>query len=189
MIADVLPTLLAASAAAFTLSCAGRWGDGSPWRGAPRRGGAVLLAHAPLIQLKRLLGVFLGGVVAWRRGVRPRLGAAGSVGPLTTPFFLAYGLTRAAYIGTEAAAALTMHLTKTMRRTSRRHRLQCFLSSADADVPPLSQWWMLIRSHLHSCLWRAQCVAPVTFIDLGLVHATAVAALAERYGVAIEVSS
>lgn len=36
----------------------------------------------------------------------------GSVGPLTAPFFLAYGLTRAAYIGTEAAAALTMHLTK-----------------------------------------------------------------------------
>src|SRR4029453_5009316 len=43
------------------------------------------------------------------------LGSAlpGSVGPLTAPFFLAYGLTRAAYVGTEAAAALTMHLTKT----------------------------------------------------------------------------
>ncbi|MEU1605755.1 hypothetical protein [Micromonospora matsumotoense] len=36
----------------------------------------------------------------------------GSVGPLTAPFFLAYGLTRAAYIGTEAAAALPMHLTE-----------------------------------------------------------------------------
>jgi uncharacterized membrane protein YfcA len=36
----------------------------------------------------------------------------GSVGPLTAPFFLAAGLTRAAYIGTEAASALTMHLTK-----------------------------------------------------------------------------
>lgn len=31
---------------------------------------------------------------------------------LTAPFFLAVGLTRAAYIGTEAASALTMHLTK-----------------------------------------------------------------------------
>jgi uncharacterized protein len=69
-------------------------------------------------------------VVVWRR-VRPAatriatpafagvglvsgLGSAllGSVGPLTAPFFLAAGLTRAAYIGTEAASALTMHLTK-----------------------------------------------------------------------------
>ena len=31
---------------------------------------------------------------------------------MTAPFFLAYGLTRAAYIGTEAASALTMHLAK-----------------------------------------------------------------------------
>jgi uncharacterized membrane protein YfcA len=34
------------------------------------------------------------------------------VGPLTAPFFLAYGLVRDAYIGTEAACALIMHLTK-----------------------------------------------------------------------------
>ena len=93
-------------------------------------GGAVLLSQAPLSPLKRVLGAFLIGVVAWRR-LRPRpgrpgdrafigVGAAsgfgsallGSVGPLTAPFFLAYGLTRAAYIGTEAAA-LTLHLTKT----------------------------------------------------------------------------
>jgi uncharacterized membrane protein YfcA len=31
---------------------------------------------------------------------------------LTAPFFLAYGLNRAAYIGTEAASALIMHLSK-----------------------------------------------------------------------------
>jgi uncharacterized membrane protein YfcA len=92
--------------------------------------GGLLLAHAPLAPVKRLLGVFLIGVVVWRR-VRPHpakpadpalaavgaasgLGSAliGSVGPLTAPFFLAYGLTRAAYIGTEAASALTMHLAK-----------------------------------------------------------------------------
>ncbi|WP_406044661.1 sulfite exporter TauE/SafE family protein [Micromonospora sp. NBC_00898] len=94
--------------------------------------GALLLAHAPLTALKRLLGVFLLAVVAWRRlGARPSrptgrtfvavgaasgLGSAllGSVGPLTAPFFLAYGLTRAAYVGTEAAAALTLHLSKTV---------------------------------------------------------------------------
>jgi uncharacterized membrane protein YfcA len=92
--------------------------------------GAVLLTHAPLSPLKRVLGVFLIGVVVWRRlhrrpgapgdrafvgvGAASGFGSAllGSVGPLTAPFFLAYGLTRAAYIGTEAAAALTMHLTK-----------------------------------------------------------------------------
>jgi uncharacterized membrane protein YfcA len=92
--------------------------------------GGLLLAHAPLSPLKRLLGAFLIVVVIWRRvGRRPReptapafaavgaasgLGSAllGSVGPLTAPFFLALGLTRGAYIGTEAASALAMHLTK-----------------------------------------------------------------------------
>ncbi len=92
--------------------------------------GGILLTHAPLGPLKRLLGVFLIAVVVWRRfnphprkpadpafavvGAASGLGSAllGSVGPLTAPFFLAYGLTRAAYIGTEAASALTLHLTK-----------------------------------------------------------------------------
>jgi uncharacterized membrane protein YfcA len=92
--------------------------------------GGLLLAHAPVGALKRLLGVFLIGVVIGRRcDLHPRrpadrsfaavgavsgLGSAllGSVGPLTAPFFLAYGLIRAAFIGTEAAGALTMHLSK-----------------------------------------------------------------------------
>jgi uncharacterized membrane protein YfcA len=92
--------------------------------------GGLLLAHAPLGAIQRLLGAFLIGVVVWRRrNPHPRkpsdpsfagVGAAsgpgpallGSVGPLTGPFFLAYGLTRAACIGTEAAGALTMHLSK-----------------------------------------------------------------------------
>jgi uncharacterized membrane protein YfcA len=92
--------------------------------------GGLLLATAPLSPLKRLLGAFLIAVVIWRRlrreprtptepafaavGAASGLGSAllGSVGPLTAPFFLALGLTRGAYIGTEAAGALTMHLTK-----------------------------------------------------------------------------
>jgi uncharacterized membrane protein YfcA len=92
--------------------------------------GGILLARAPLEPLQRLLGVFLIAVVIWRRlnphprkpgdrafaavGAASGLGSAllGSVGPLTAPFFLACGLTRAAYIGTEAASALTMHLSK-----------------------------------------------------------------------------
>lgn len=92
--------------------------------------GGLLLAHAPLAGLQRLLGVFLLVTVVWRRlrphpsapgpraftvvGAASGLGSAllGSVGPLTAPFFLAAGLTRSAYIGTEAACALLMHLTK-----------------------------------------------------------------------------
>ncbi|MDT7784334.1 MAG: uncharacterized protein QOF58_2753 [Pseudonocardiales bacterium] len=92
--------------------------------------GGLLLAHTPLAPLKRLLGAFLIGVVVWRHlhrepappakrsfvgvGAASGLGSAllGSVGPLTAPFFLALGLTRAAYIGTEAASALAMHVTK-----------------------------------------------------------------------------
>jgi uncharacterized membrane protein YfcA len=92
--------------------------------------GGLLLARVPLAWLTRLLGVFLIAVVVWRRvkphpgrppdraftviGAASGLGSAllGSVGPLTAPFFLAYGLTRSAYIGTEAASALVMHLAK-----------------------------------------------------------------------------
>jgi uncharacterized membrane protein YfcA len=89
--------------------------------------GAVLLAAAPLSGLQRVLGVFLLAVVVWRRlrlaprspsdaafvavGAGSGLGSAllGSVGPLTAPVFLARGLRRGAYIGTEAACALVTH--------------------------------------------------------------------------------
>jgi uncharacterized membrane protein YfcA len=92
--------------------------------------GGLLLAHAPLAPLKWTLGAFLLATVGWRRlrphpkplsdnafvgvGAASGLGSAllGSVGPLTAPFFLAKGYTRAVYIGTEAACALAMHLTK-----------------------------------------------------------------------------
>jgi len=92
--------------------------------------GGLLLAHAPLVPLKRLLGVFLIAVVLWRHlrrqpsppsdnafiavGAASGLGSAllGSVGPLTAPFFLAKGFTRGVFIGTEAACALLMHAAK-----------------------------------------------------------------------------
>ncbi|MBI4888920.1 MAG: sulfite exporter TauE/SafE family protein [Acidobacteria bacterium] len=93
--------------------------------------GGLLFAQAPLTGLTRLLGVFLLLVVAWRR-LRPRtttrvplrafaaVGAAasflsallGSVGPLMAPFFLAYGLVKGAYIGTEALSTVVMHVVK-----------------------------------------------------------------------------
>lgn len=93
--------------------------------------GGFLFASAPLSPLTRLLGAFLLLIVVWRHlrpGPPPRLplrafaplGAAssflsallGSVGPLMAPFFLAYGLVKGAYIGTEALATVVMHVTK-----------------------------------------------------------------------------
>jgi uncharacterized membrane protein YfcA len=93
--------------------------------------GGVLFAKAPGSLLTRLLGLFLLLTVVyrrWRKGkVRPIplrgfavLGAGssflsalvGSVGPIMAPFFLAYGLVKGAYIGTEALATVVMHVTK-----------------------------------------------------------------------------
>jgi uncharacterized membrane protein YfcA len=93
--------------------------------------GGVLFATAPLHALTRLIGGFLILIVLWRR-LRPAplwrptlrsfagIGAAssllsalvGSVGPLMAPLFLAYGLVKGAYIGTEACATVVMHVTK-----------------------------------------------------------------------------
>lgn len=93
--------------------------------------GGLLFARAPLVALTRILGVFLLLIVIWRHA-RPRtvwrpslpafagIGAGasflsallGSVGPLMAPFFLAYGLVKGAYIGTEALSTVVMHITK-----------------------------------------------------------------------------
>jgi uncharacterized membrane protein YfcA len=92
--------------------------------------GGLIFASAPLAALTRLIGVVLLLLVAWRRlkpdglpislrgfvavGAFSGFGSAlvGSLGPFTAPFFLAYGLTKRAYIGTEAASATVMHITK-----------------------------------------------------------------------------
>ncbi len=93
--------------------------------------GGFLFAAAPLSALTRLLGAFLLGVVAWRhlhpgpprhvpRAAFAPIGAVssflsallGSVGPLMAPFFLAAGLVKGAYIGTEAASTVVMHVAK-----------------------------------------------------------------------------
>jgi uncharacterized membrane protein YfcA len=93
--------------------------------------GGFLFAAAPLDALTRVIGAFLLASVAWRH-LRPRpsgvLGArtftvigavfafasalVGSVGPIMAPFFLAAGLLKSAYIGTEAAATVVMHVAK-----------------------------------------------------------------------------
>lgn len=93
--------------------------------------GGLAFSRAPLEGLTRLLGLFLLVVVAWRRlrpagFPRPTLRAfaligavsaflsalVGSVGPLMAPFFLAYGLVKGAYIGTEALSTVVMHVVK-----------------------------------------------------------------------------
>ena len=93
--------------------------------------GGFLFAHAPLAALTRVLGAFLILIVVLRhsgklKGFRTPLkgfaiiGAAssflsallGSVGPLMAPFFLAYGLVKGAYIGTEALSTVVMHVAK-----------------------------------------------------------------------------
>lgn len=93
--------------------------------------GGILFSRAPLSGLTRLIGLFLLLTVAWRRWrpkaeLRPPLRAfalvgaggsflsalVGSVGPLMAPFFLAYGLVKGAYIGTEALATVVMHVAK-----------------------------------------------------------------------------
>ncbi len=93
--------------------------------------GAVLFTMAPPELLTRLLGAFLLVTVAWRRlsPHPPRLARPGwflplgagfgllaglleGVGPLMAPFFLAYGLLRGAYIGTDALASTFMHVAK-----------------------------------------------------------------------------
>lgn len=93
--------------------------------------GGMIFATAPAAALVRGLGVFFLAVVAYRhttwgkqahlplRGFLP-LGAVsgiisavlGSVGPFMAPFFLAYGLVKGAYIGTEAMSTVVMHVVK-----------------------------------------------------------------------------
>ena len=93
--------------------------------------GGIIFATAPGAALVRALGVFLVLLVVYRhtpwgkhtrmtlRGFIP-LGAAagiisaifGTTGPVTAPFFLAFGLIRGAYIGTEAMTTVVMHITK-----------------------------------------------------------------------------
>jgi uncharacterized membrane protein YfcA len=93
--------------------------------------GSIAFANISLPWLARILGAFLLVTVVLRRtrwagsisislaGFVP-LGAVfgflsavlGSVGPFVAPWFLAYGLVKTAYVSTEAAGALAMHVTK-----------------------------------------------------------------------------
>src|SRR5437899_1788878 len=62
-------------------------------------GRAVLIVGA---RVAPVLGAFIGLLSA----------LVVTTGPLNTPFFLAYGLRRNAYIGTESVCAMSMHLAR-----------------------------------------------------------------------------
>lgn len=93
--------------------------------------GTALYVGAPAEWFSRFVGLFLIASVPLRRVLAmdffrmrlryfPVLGAAVGLisgllvttGPLNTPFFLAYGLRRSAYVGTEAVCAMVMHLSR-----------------------------------------------------------------------------
>jgi uncharacterized membrane protein YfcA len=93
--------------------------------------GAMLYAGAPSEWLSRFIGVFLLAMLPFRRilqasgfalrlrhfpivgaGVGTLSGVIVTTGPVATPFFLAYGLRRGAYIGTDGVCTMVMHLTR-----------------------------------------------------------------------------
>ena len=93
--------------------------------------GAMLFAGASSEWLGRAIGIFMLAAVPFRRLLQgsglvvrlrhlPIVGAAVGMlsavvvttGPVATPLFLAYGLRRAAYIGTEGVCTMVMHITR-----------------------------------------------------------------------------
>lgn len=148
--------------------------------------GGLLFARAPLHALTRLLGAFLIAIVIWRRA-RPGqrwtpslrsfalIGAAssflsallGSVGPLMAPLFLAYGLVKGAYIGTEALATVVMHVTKIVvyRQAA---VLSTFAALAGLALAPV----MILGSWLGKRI--VDHVAPTMFV--AIIEATMLAA-------------
>ena len=95
--------------------------------------GVALYAGTPSSWLGRIIGAFLIASIPLRRAllssrVRIRLGhfpilgglvgllsvLVVTTGPFVTPFFLAYGLRRGAFVGTESLCALGMHASRSV---------------------------------------------------------------------------
>ena len=93
--------------------------------------GAVTLLRIPPGAAELALGVFFLGMIPVRRRLQaaglkarlPHLALAGAVigyltgivvstGPINTPWFLAYGLTKGAFLSTEAMSSLSVYLSK-----------------------------------------------------------------------------
>ncbi len=94
--------------------------------------GSFVYVALPVVWIKKGIGFFLILTVILRHihkdfqlrqaWVFAPLGAVsgflsaliGGVGPVSSPFFLAYGLTKEAFVGTESLCAVGMHLTKSI---------------------------------------------------------------------------
>lgn len=76
--------------------------------------GVFLMAVVPLRAAMERAGrrVTLGGLAAVGGPLGFLTGLVASTGPVNAPIFLAYGLTRGAFIATEAASSLAMYVTK-----------------------------------------------------------------------------
>jgi uncharacterized membrane protein YfcA len=94
--------------------------------------GARTMLTLPSGLMDTLLGLFFLAMIPWRRwmlrqdwrlhyghmmlvgaGIGYITGIVVSTGPINAPFFLAYGLVKGAYLGTEAMGSLAIYLTKT----------------------------------------------------------------------------
>jgi uncharacterized membrane protein YfcA len=108
----VVVTFLAGAVPATALGAMLFAGIGGDWLG--RAIGLFMLAALPLRRLLHSSGLVLR--LRHFPVVGAAIGALSSVvvttGPVATPFFLAYGLRKAAYIGTEAVCAMVMHITR-----------------------------------------------------------------------------
>ena len=94
--------------------------------------GSFVYVALPTFWIKKGIGIFLVLTVIFRHvhknfslthaWIFTPLGAVtgflsalmGGVGPVSSPFFLAYGLTKEAFVGTEALCAVGMHLVKSI---------------------------------------------------------------------------
>lgn len=78
--------------------------------------GVFMLAMVPIRRwfLARNFTIGYAGLAAAGAGIGFLTGMVAATGPINTPFFLAYGLTRGAYIATEALGSLAVFATKTV---------------------------------------------------------------------------
>jgi uncharacterized membrane protein YfcA len=78
--------------------------------------GVFMLAMVPVRRwfLARSFTIGLSGLAAAGAGVGLLTGLVASTGPLSTPFFLAFGLVKGAFIATEALGSLAIFLTKAL---------------------------------------------------------------------------
>ena len=78
--------------------------------------GVFMLAMVPVRRwfLARNFSIGLGGLALAGAGIGVLTGMVASTGPINTPFFLAYGLTKGGYIATEALGSFSVYFTKSL---------------------------------------------------------------------------